>query len=97
MYRIKLDNENYYHERCIIIKILKLDENTQYGFPMTKPMPIGCIKEHPAPSWPKFNLLLETVDLDDWTNRLDIYLSSISSLMRKEQLNERTCITRFYL
>ena len=28
-------------------------------------MPIGCIKEHPAPSWLKFNLLLETVDLDD--------------------------------
>ena len=28
-------------------------------------MPIGCIKKHPAPSWLKFNLLLETVDLDD--------------------------------
>ena len=28
-------------------------------------MPIGCIKEHPAPSWLKFNLLLETVNLDD--------------------------------
>ena len=28
-------------------------------------MPIGCIKEHPAPSWLKFNLLLETVSLDD--------------------------------
>ena len=32
---------------------------------MTKLMPIGCIKEHPAPSCFKFNLLLETVDLDD--------------------------------
>ena len=29
MYRINLDNENYYHERCIITKILKLDENNQ--------------------------------------------------------------------
>ena len=27
-------------------------------------MPTGCITEHPAPSWLKFNLLLETVDLD---------------------------------
>ena len=32
---------------------------------MTKPMPAGCIKKHPAPSWLKFNLLPETVDLDD--------------------------------
>ena len=30
---------------------------------MTKPMPTGCIKEHPVPSWVKFNLL-ETVMLD---------------------------------
>ena len=32
---------------------------------MTKPMPTGCIKEHPFPSWLKFNVLLETVSLDD--------------------------------
>ena len=44
MYKIKLDNENFYHERCIITKILKLNESNQYGFAMTKSMPIGCIK-----------------------------------------------------
>ena len=49
-YRIKSDNENSYHERRIITKILKMDENNQYGFARTKPMPTGCIKEHPAPS-----------------------------------------------
>ena len=65
MYRIKLDNEYYYHERRIIAKILKQYENNQYGITMTKLMPTGCIKEHPAPSWFKFNLLLETVDLRD--------------------------------
>ena len=32
---------------------------------MTRPMPTGCIKEHLLPSWLKFNLLLETVSLDD--------------------------------
>ena len=26
---------------------------------------LGCIKEHPTPSWLKLNLLHETVDLDD--------------------------------
>ena len=65
IYRIKLDNEDSYHETRIITKILKMDENNQYGFAMTKPMPTGCIKEHPAASWLKFNLLLDVVDLED--------------------------------
>ena len=64
IYRIMLDDKRY-HKRRIISKILKMDENNQNGFAMTKPMPTGCIKEHPAPSWLKFNLLLKTVDLDD--------------------------------
>ena len=59
------ENENSYHERRIISKILKLDEINQYGFAITKPMPTVCFKEQPASSWLKFNLLLETVDLDD--------------------------------
>ena len=32
---------------------------------MTKPMPTGYIKEHPSPLWLTFNLLLETVNLDE--------------------------------
>ena len=31
---------------------------------------LGCIKEHPTPSWLKFNLLHETVDLDDTIGHL---------------------------
>ena len=49
----------------MITKIIKLDENNQYGFAMTKSMPTGCIKENEPPSWLDFNILLETVDLDD--------------------------------
>ena len=49
--RIKLDNENVYYERHVIIKILKLNENNQYGYPMTTPIPTVCIKEHPFSSW----------------------------------------------
>ena len=26
-------------------KIIKMDENNQYGFAMTKPLPYGCIKK----------------------------------------------------
>ena len=47
-------------KRHIITKILKLDENNQYGFAMTKPM-----KAKTAPSWLKLNLLPKTVDLDE--------------------------------
>ena len=43
-YKLKLDGETEYSDRRIISKILKLDENKQYGFAMTKPMPTGCIK-----------------------------------------------------
>ena len=42
--RIKLDNEKLYHERRIICKIMKLDENNPYGFAMTEPLPTGSIK-----------------------------------------------------
>ena len=65
IYRIKLDNQNVYHERCVITKILKLDENNQYGDAMTKLIPTGYIKKHPFPSWLNFKLLLDTVHLDD--------------------------------
>ena len=64
-YSLKLDGENKPKKRRVIAKILKLDENIQYGFAMIKPTPTGCIKEYPSPSWLKFNLLLESVSLDD--------------------------------
>ena len=43
-YKIKLDNDPIDYERRVISKILKFDENNQYGFAMTKPMPVGSIK-----------------------------------------------------
>ena len=42
----------------VITKILKLDENNQYGHAMTKPLPTGCIKNNPDLSWRTFNLLI---------------------------------------
>ena len=65
IYKIKPDNEDSFHNRRIITKILEIDANNQYVFGMTKPMPTGCIKEHPALTWRKFNFLIETGDLDD--------------------------------
>ena len=63
-YKLKLDTDNCYIDYRVISKIIKFDENNQYVFAMTKPMPIGAIKENHA-SWTEFNLLLEKVSLDD--------------------------------
>ena len=43
-FRLKLDSDEKWTTRRVISKILKLDENNQYGFAMAKPMPTGCIK-----------------------------------------------------
>ena len=63
-FTIKLDNDEKSKEYRVISKAIKLDENNQYGFAMTKPMPVGAIKEKKA-SWTEFNMLFEKVSLDD--------------------------------
>ena len=39
---------------------------------MTKPMPTGYIKLNPGISWRTFNILLESIDLDDPIGHLHI-------------------------
>ena len=68
-YKLKPEGESNYQDFRVTSKIIKFDENNQYGFAMTKPMPTGSIKEK-SPSWTEFNLLLESVDLDDKTGHL---------------------------
>ena len=58
-------NDENSDKKRVISKILKLDENNQYGHAMTKPLPTGCIKDDPDLSWQTFNLLVESVDLND--------------------------------
>ena len=72
VYSLKFNNEKKFQKKRVISKILKMDENNQYGFAMTKPMPTGCIKENNSPSWLTFNLLLETVTLEDKIGHLFI-------------------------
>ena len=49
----------------VISKIIKLDENNQYGHAMTKPLPTGTIKDNSDISFATLNRLLETVSLSD--------------------------------
>ena len=63
-YNLKLEWKEKYSTKRVISKILKPDENNQYGYAMTKPIPTGSIKKN-VQSWREFNLLLEIVDLDN--------------------------------
>ena len=69
-YNLKIDNQKI--KKRVITKILKLDENNQFGHGMTKSLPTGCIKENANISWKTFNMLLETVRLDDTIGHLYI-------------------------
>ena len=89
---LKLDNEETFKKKRIIIKIIKFDKNNQYGFAMTKPMPTGCIMENNSPTWLEFNLLLEKVSLEDSA----IFFLSILSLMKRTQLENNTCTKKFF-
>ena len=66
-------NDQEKHERKrVMTKILKLDENNQYGYSMTKPLPTGFIKENKNLSWVDFNILKESVDLTDKIGHLSV-------------------------
>ena len=88
VYSLKLDDEKNFLKRRIIFKIVKLDENNQYGYAMTRPMPTGCIKENNSPSWLTFNLLLENVSLDDKIGHLFI----VDIEFDVENATEKTCM-----
>ena len=80
-------------KKSVVAKILKLDENKQYGYSMTKPLPTGCIKENKNFSWVDFNILIESVDLTDKIGHLfvtDIFL------MRKMQTKSSYFIMNFF-
>ena len=57
--------KNKTQKKRVISKILKLDENNQYGNGMTKPLPTDRIKDNSDISWVTFSFLMETVDFKD--------------------------------
>ena len=59
-------------KKRVTTKILKLDENNQYGNGMTKPLPTGSIKDSDDISWKTFNNSLESVSFEDIVGHLHI-------------------------
>ena len=45
IYNVRLDGEKSSKKRRVFSKVFKLVENNQYGFAMTKPLPIGIFKK----------------------------------------------------
>ena len=62
-YNLKIDNQKV--RKRVIAKILKLDENNQYGHGMTESLPTGCMKNNLDISRKTFNILLESVSFED--------------------------------
>ena len=56
VYNLKMNNKKV--KKRVITKILKLDENNQYGNGITKPLPTGFIRDNDDISWKTFNFLL---------------------------------------
>ena len=54
---------------------------------MTEPLPIGCMKKNPPPSWLQFNLIIKTVDLDD-----DVADLSVVDIEFNEKVATKQCL-----
>ena len=88
---LKLNNYSSYKRKRVITKIVKFDENNQYGYAMTRPMPTGCIKQNASPSWVTFNLLIEKVSFEDVIGHLfvvDIEFDFENASLRQLTYNE---------
>ena len=90
IYSLKLDKNDSFEKKRVITKIVKFDENNQYGFAMTKPMLTGCIKEYNSPFWLTFNLLLGKVSLDDPICHLFV----VDIEFDKKKRNEKTILVQ---
>ena len=92
---LKLDGEKTYIHRRRILKILKLDENNQNGYRMTKPQPTSCIEQQKRmPIGQKFSMLLQHVDLDDKNRHLylvDIRFNKEEATPKQYMYNEIYC------
>ena len=66
-YKLILDLKinNIKEKKRITTKILKMDENNQYGQALTKLLPYGCIKRMKTPSLLEFNCILSSVSHED--------------------------------
>ena len=65
-------------------KMIKMDENSQYGFAMTKPLPYGCIKKKKnLPNLEELAVLLKNVTLQDELGHLFVVDIEFADINKK--------------
>ena len=52
-------------DKRVVSKILKMDENNQYGNAMTKPLPTSNIKRKKIPTMREFDLIIQGISDED--------------------------------
>ena len=68
-------------------EIIKMDENDQYGFAMTKPFPYGCIKKKEnLPTLEELAVLLENVTLENKLGHLFVVNIKFADIFEKTVL-----------
>ena len=64
IYRIRNDITNKFESKKIVAKIIKMNENNQYGNAMTKPLPTAKLKKlKPTPTLRKFEFILQSISI----------------------------------
>ena len=62
IYNIRLDGDETSKKRRVFNKVFKLDENNQYGFAMTKSLPIGIFEKQSDANMQTLENSLKTFD-----------------------------------
>ena len=62
IYNVRLDGEESSKKKRVFSKVFKLNENNQYGFAMTKPLPIGISKKQSDPNMETLENSLKNFD-----------------------------------
>ena len=75
IYKIKNLQENIFEYKRVVTKILKMNENNQYGTAMTKPLPIGSIKKRK--SFPLYAILTSLSKVYQTRIKLAVFSLSI--------------------
>ena len=85
IYKIKNEMKNIFEDKRAVTKILKMDENNQYGNAMTKPVLTGSIKRgKKLPTMKEFNLILQGISDENKIGHLFLLtLNLIRKMSRK--------------
>ena len=85
MYKSKINDKK--ENQIIVTKILKMDENNQYGYAMTKPLSYRCVeKQVKIPTIRELNIILNNISHEEKVGHL--FLVDI----KFREMNEKTIL-----